>query len=357
MLILTGFGLACLVILLIATTRELPHSSAARVFAVFLIACSGFLLHPLAPAHWQWLTLNLEMMLPALFWLLCQTTFRQRLNLFSPWSAMALYSVVAPWTARIFSSHQSAEGLLLFVGWELGEVFELLIITNGFWVILADWPADLVEPRRKLRALVLFIAGTAVLIVALAFNLGVAFAINRALVVSIAGVAITTFLLQGRFSELSFRSGPSLPVEIEQPVQVAESDPQVASQQEHVERLTNLMKTGYYRTEHLTLKMLAGKLDLPEYRTRALINKHLGYRNFNDYINQLRIAEASERLVREPGTPVLNIALDVGYRSLSSFNRAFREIKQSTPTEFRQGNPAHRYSDRFKTTADDGKAG
>lgn len=336
MLILTGFGLACLVVLLIATARELVRSSAARVFAVFLIAGSGFLLHPLTPTHWQWLTLNLEVMLPALFWLLCQVTFRQRLNLFSAWSILALYSVIAPWTARVFSSHHSAEGLMLFFGWELGELCEFLIIANGFWVVLADWPEDLVEPRRKLRALVLVIAGTAVLWVALAFNLDIAYTINRALVVSITGVAVATFLLQGRFSELSFRSGLISPSEVEPLEQATENTSQAGLQNAHAARLGSLMTEGYYRTEHLTLKMLAGKLDLPEYRTRALVNKQLGYRNFNDYINQFRIAEASQRLITEPDTPVLNIALDVGYRSLSSFNRAFREIKQSTPTEFRQ---------------------
>lgn len=342
MLILTGFGLACLVILLITTTRELHRSSAARVFAGFLIASSGFLLHPLTPVHWHWLTLNLQGMLPALFWLLCQVTFRQRLNPFSIWSALALYSVVAPGIARVLSSHQNAESWLLFFGWELGELFEFVIIANGFWIVLADWPADLVEPRRKLRALVLFIAGIAVLWVALAFNLGIAYAINRALVVSIAGIAVATFLLQGRFSELSFQSGLALTAEsIDLHEQVKEDKKQANFQHEHAKRLALLMAEGYYRTEHLTLKMLAEKLDLPEYRTRALINKHLGYRNFNDYINQLRIAEASKRLITNPDTPVLNIALDVGYRSLSSFNRAFREIKQSTPTKFRQEHAIH----------------
>lgn len=338
MLILTGFGLACLVILLIATTRELRHSSAARVFAVFLIASAGFLLHPLAPVHWQWLTLNLEVMLPALFWLLCQATFRHHLNLRSVWGGMALFSMIAPSTARMFSSQQNAGDLLLFLGWELGEIFEFFIIANGFWIILADWPADLVEPRRKLRALVLFIAGTAVLLVALAFNLDIAYVVNRALVVSLAGVAIATFLLKGRFSDLSFRSGPNPLLETAPDKQAPETSAQADHQHEHIARLADLMKERFYRTEHLTLKMLAGKLELPEYRTRALINKQLGYRNFNDYINQLRIAEASERLLAEPDTPILNIALDVGYRTLSSFNRAFREIRQCTPTEFRRDN-------------------
>lgn len=338
MLILTGFGLACLVILLITTTRELHHSSAARVFAVFLIASFGFLLHPLTPVHWQWLTLNLQGMLPALFWLLCQATFRQRLNPFSIWSAMALFSVVATGMARLFLTHEHTEGWALFFGWQLGELFEFIIIANGFWIVLADWPADLVEPRRKLRALVLIVAGTAVLLVALAFNLDAAYAVNPALVVSVAGVAIATFLLKGRFSELSFRSGQPSAVDVAQPEPAPETDNQTSTQVEHIARLTRLMEGKYYRTEHLTLKMLAGKLGLPEYRARALINKQLGYRNFNDYINQLRITEASELLITEPETPVLNISLDVGYRTLSSFNRAFREIQQCTPTEFRQNN-------------------
>jgi AraC-like DNA-binding protein len=33
--------------------------------------------------------------------------------------------------------------------------------------------------------------------------------------------------------------------------------------------------------------------------------------------------------------PVLSIALDNGYRSLSPFNKAFKEIKGMTPTEYR----------------------
>jgi AraC-like DNA-binding protein len=98
------------------------------------------------------------------------------------------------------------------------------------------------------------------------------------------------------------------------------------------------MLDGFYRTEKLTLKQLSAKIDFPEYKTRALINETLGYRNFNDYINQLRIAESCEKLVSEPDTPILNIALDVGYRTLSSFNRAFKDILEQTPTAYRQKN-------------------
>ncbi|MBU2038551.1 MAG: helix-turn-helix domain-containing protein, partial [Gammaproteobacteria bacterium] len=37
------------------------------------------------------------------------------------------------------------------------------------------------------------------------------------------------------------------------------------------------------------------------------------------------------------------IALDVGYRTMSSFNRAFRKIHHSTPSDYREhrGQPPH----------------
>lgn len=52
---------------------------------------------------------------------------------------------------------------------------------------------------------------------------------------------------------------------------------------------------------------------------RSTINKALAYNNFNEYINVPRIGEAAERLIKEPDTPITNIALDVGYRTMSSF--------------------------------------
>ena len=92
-----------------------------------------------------------------------------------------------------------------------------------------------------------------------------------------------------------------------------------------------------YREEGVTIRELADKLDIREYRLRRLINGHLGYRNFNSFLNHYRIEEVALRLVA-PETrhlPVLSIALDVGYRSLSPFNKAFKEIKGMTPIEYR----------------------
>lgn len=67
---------------------------------------------------------------------------------------------------------------------------------------------------------------------------------------------------------------------------------------------------------------------------RKQINQSLGYTNFNAFLNHYRVEAARKRLV-ETSLPVLTIALDVGYGSIASFNRAFKEIAGVTPTAYR----------------------
>jgi len=92
-----------------------------------------------------------------------------------------------------------------------------------------------------------------------------------------------------------------------------------------------------YREAGLTVAGLARRLALPEYRLRKLIHGHLGYRNFNALLHDYRIGEVSAALANPArnGTPVLTLALTAGYQSLTPFNRAFRELKGMTPTEYR----------------------
>ena len=98
------------------------------------------------------------------------------------------------------------------------------------------------------------------------------------------------------------------------------------------------MDDGAYRETGLTISLLASSLDYPEHHLRRLINGHLGFRNFSEFLNSYRITEARDRL-SDPDrvrVPVLTTALDLGYGSLGPFNRAFKESAGMTPTEFRQ---------------------
>ncbi len=97
-----------------------------------------------------------------------------------------------------------------------------------------------------------------------------------------------------------------------------------------------LREEEYFRTEGLTVSMLASHLHEKDYKIRRTINQVLGYRNFNVFLNEIRIAVARQLLREEPELPVIRLALDLGYRSLAGFNKAFKTDTGQTPTEFRR---------------------
>ncbi len=92
-----------------------------------------------------------------------------------------------------------------------------------------------------------------------------------------------------------------------------------------------------YREDGLTIGRLAERLGAGERDLRRVINRGLGFRNFNDFLHAYRIREVCDRL-RQPDEarrPVLSLALDAGYRSIGPFNRAFKARMGMTPTSFR----------------------
>ncbi len=103
-------------------------------------------------------------------------------------------------------------------------------------------------------------------------------------------------------------------------------------------RLIALLETEQvWQEEGLSLKTLADRTGLPEYRLRKLIHEQLGYRNFNALLHHYRVREACRQL-GDPGlrrTPILTIALSVGYASVNTFNRGFREIRGVNPSAWR----------------------
>ena len=92
-----------------------------------------------------------------------------------------------------------------------------------------------------------------------------------------------------------------------------------------------------YRRPKVSIRSLADELGLPDYRLRKLIHEELGFRNFNVFLHHYRLREACQML-SDPDQirmPILTIALTVGYQSINTFNRAFREIIGDTPSAFR----------------------
>lgn len=92
-----------------------------------------------------------------------------------------------------------------------------------------------------------------------------------------------------------------------------------------------------YLQPDLSVGSLAKQLSVPEHQLRALINKGLGYRNFSQYLLEFRLQHA-KTLLTDPNLArkqILAIAMDSGFASLATFNRAFKVEIGITPSDFR----------------------
>lgn len=109
------------------------------------------------------------------------------------------------------------------------------------------------------------------------------------------------------------------------------------TQQRELDKLKTLMEQGLFKEQELTVKRLSQKMALPEHQLRVLINQELGFTNFSHYLNSYRIPSVCEQLkqVDQKQIPILTIALDTGYGSIASFNRAFKQQMGMTPTQYR----------------------
>lgn len=95
-----------------------------------------------------------------------------------------------------------------------------------------------------------------------------------------------------------------------------------------------MLNQKLYLKPHLTVSELSKKVSVPEYKVRKAINRQLGFKNFCEFLNHYRIEETS-RMLLETEIPISNIGIDVGYSSMSTFYKAFKEKYSLTPKEYR----------------------
>lgn len=214
----------------------------------------------------------------------------------------------------------------------------LAIVVHVLWIAATGRPDDLVERRRSFRLLFVGIVSAQVIAV-LIVELVLAGAspppwLELVNVLIIAGITI------GLAVPLLRVSPEFLPIDASRESAVAahQEDDLAPAVGVYRDKLLELMNSGAYRETGLTISRLAARLGYPEHQLRRLINGHLGYRNFSAFLNSYRIDEAKDRLAdpEKVRTPVLTIALDLGYGSLGPFNRAFRDATGTAPTDFRK---------------------
>ncbi|GAB3326941.1 hypothetical protein GCM10027299_26750 [Larkinella ripae] len=85
----------------------------------------------------------------------------------------------------------------------------------------------------------------------------------------------------------------------------------------------------------LTLDDVARHLDLPARYVSYLINSHDSV-NFNQFVNQHRVAEVIRKLndPRQQHKTLLALALEAGFNSKSAFNQVFKQHTGQSPSQY-----------------------
>ena len=278
---------------------------------------------------------------PVLFWLLSATLFDDD---FRPswWHAGAWLFVVG--NGLVVPAIAGPSLQFVCIG--------LSLACNGMgaWYAIAGRDADLIESRRRLRSLLIVVVAvysvvTLVPVAAWPETQWPSFALANAaglLAITLAfAIALLAVNPDGAILSLPVAAAPK-PVATVQPV-ARPGIPLAVIERDEDGALVALLRRAMehdrlYRAEGLSIGGLATKLGTPEHRLRRLINRQLGYRNFNAFLNGYRLADVTSALAdpAQEAVPILTIALDAGFQSLGPFNRAFKAETGLTPSEFRR---------------------
>lgn len=277
--------------------------------------------------------LLIVMAMPFLVWAFARAIFN------APWppallNAAAAVLLLGTWLMHVLDGTfdpETAKGASVVL-----RTGGLIAVAHALWMAWWGRPDDLIERRRRFRLMfvaVIAVQAAAVLTVELAFGLGqVPKWLDMANAIIIAVMMLVLSVPMLRLRRVFFEPDPIRPADMPERAATA--------QDVYHRKLLALMDEGFYRQTGLTIPMLGARLGYPEHQLRKLINGHMGYRNFTAFLNSYRIEEAKEHLsdAEFARTPVLTIALDLGYASLGPFNRAFKELTGMTPTEYRRNN-------------------
>jgi AraC-like DNA-binding protein len=324
-----------LALIALVTWRSEATPALRRITALLLVSVIGYLINsaPLFPAVLPPLRLAVVLAsnLAALFlWLFAHAMFDR-----TPDRRIALSAGVLIVASVFVFVFRRWTGALIPVADLIGHAVSALLALHAVVIAVTERDDDLVEARRRFRlAFVLIVAVLAMFVLASEawFGFGhepVWMLTAQTLLIAVAVMVIGTAMLEADPALLAPPRSAGVPLVV---------DDWSPAERVLREKLDAAMASRVWLEPGLTIGTLAARLDVPEHRLRALINRRLGHRNFSAFLNGHRIAEA-KAVLADPARvdlPVLTIAMDLGYGSLAPFNRAFREAVGQTPTEFRR---------------------
>ncbi len=85
--------------------------------------------------------------------------------------------------------------------------------------------------------------------------------------------------------------------------------------------------------EELSLEQVAKAVNMSSFYFCKMFKKFAGV-NFTEYVSRIRI-EKARNLLLNPNLRISEIAYEVGFQSLTHFNRVFKKVLGQSPTDFR----------------------
>ncbi len=343
---LRGMATAFVISMGFWAVRSYRNDQAVNAFLLVLIGVAGYLLAPVftsGPIHW--VAVFGASLIPPGFYFLATTVFEApRIPALARWHwglIVVIYQGMVFGSYVAFRQSTGGESWVLSALFGLAYLAKLVFIAGALGAILRHWQTDLVASRRRFRWVLTAMTGVYIVAVVLV-ELGLWGQPGSEVLEN--WNACLLAVVTGAFSLCCWHTHPrELFPEMPAAVRTESADPtraealRLADQQE-LSRLEHLMtQDQVYRQSELSIAVLADLVQVPEHRLRRLINQHLGYRNYNDYLNFYRINEAATRLssVDCARVPILTIAYDLGFGSIAPFNRAFKARFDVTPTVYR----------------------
>lgn len=336
-ILVRGAAVGALISVAVATGSSAAPRQMRLVAALFFASVAAWLIVASAPASAALgpgflVLLPLAFPVAGLFWLFVVVLFEDRratIATTAPAILLVVTGVMAAMTSPVIATPI----------WTARDLAGALLAVHAGAVIVRGWRDDLVETRRRLRgpfliAMALFSAVELAAAIATRYAPhGPWLALSGSgllgpLVLLVIVICFAAVFLGIRVELFGAPRPASL---------VADSRMETADRLD-MERLKAVMDDGQpWRQEGFAIGVLANAVGVPEHRLRRLINFRLGCRNYAEFLNGYRIEAAKLRLAdpREARTTVAAIAFDLGYGSLSPFNRAFRGAIGTTPTEWR----------------------
>lgn len=333
-------GIGQLVLVALVVWRSAAGPAVRQVTVALLIGVIGYLINsapqfPQTPSPARLAIVRLAIVLasnlaPWFLWLFAHVVFDRAVDRRIAGASFAL--ILA--SVMIYLLRRWCEPLIPLAD-AVGHITAALLVIHAMVIAVRERDDDLVEQRRRFRVgfvLVVALLSIGVLASEAWFGFGHEPAwmlVSQSVLIALAILGIGTAMLKADPALLAPPRGVGAPLA---------GDDWSPAERVLKGRLDAVMAGRVWLEPGLTITALAAKLDVPEHRLRALINRRLGHRNFSAFLNTHRIAEA-KAVLADPARvdlPVLTIAMDLGYGSLAPFNRAFRESVGQTPTEYRR---------------------